>query len=258
MIRGLLLALIVLAGFALRVWHNDYGLPFVWGIDEGFHFTNRAVVMFREGLDPGYYQNPARYTYLVYGLLRVMYGPLGFLFDLPWGNVTQQFDKDPTEIWIASRTLAAFLGAGGVVATYAAARRIWGVREGLVAAAILSFAFLPVAYSRIAVTDVGVADRRGAGAVGRRCAPTRTARCAGTCWPARPTGLALAFKYTGGLALLPLLIAAGLRLRDDGARARRPAGGRSRAGARRVRRAQPVPVRVARPVVAPTSAARPR
>jgi len=39
--------------------------------------------------------------------------------------------------------------------TYWAARRLWGVREGLVAAAVLSFAFLPVAYSRVAVTDVG-------------------------------------------------------------------------------------------------------
>jgi hypothetical protein len=216
-IRGLLLALIVLAGFALRVWHNDYGLPFIWGIDEGFHFTNRAVVMFREGLDPGYYQNPAGYTYLVYGLLRVMYGPLGFLFDLPWGNVTDQFDKDPTRIWIASRTLAAFLGAAGVVATYAAARRIWGVREGLVAAAILSFAFLPVAYSRIAVTDVG--DLIGValalwGAVrAHENGALRWYLLAGAA-----TGLALAFKYTGGLALLPLAIAAALRLREDGAR----------------------------------------
>ena len=157
MIRYPLLALIVAAGFALRVWHNDYGLPFIWGIDEGFHFTNRAVEMFEpdHGLDPGYYQNPSAYTYLVYALLRVMYGPLKFIFDLPWANIPQQFNKDPTEIWIAARTLAAGLGAAGVVATYVAARRIWGVREGLAAAALLSFAFLPVVYSRIAVTDVG-------------------------------------------------------------------------------------------------------
>ena len=111
--------------------------------------------MFWQDLDPGYYQNPATYTYLVYALLRVMYGPLGFLFDLPFGNVTDQFDKNPTEIWIAARTLAAVLCMGGVAATYWAARRLWGIREGLVAAAMLAFAFLPVAYSRVAVTDVG-------------------------------------------------------------------------------------------------------
>ena len=145
--------------------------------------------MFWQDLDPGYYENPAAYTYLLYGLLRVMYGPLGFIFDLPFGNVTEQFSKDPTQIWVAARTLAAVLCMVGVVATYWAARRLWGAREGLVAAAVLSFAFLPVAYSRVAVTDVGAltawrcALRRGAGPRGRpRCATTRS-RARPPAWP---------------------------------------------------------------------------
>ena len=213
-----LLALILLAGLAVRVWHNDYGLPFVWGIDEGTHFANRAVDMFREGYDPGYYQNPSAYTYLVYGLLRVLYGPLQFAFPLPFGNVTEQFNQDPTNIWIAARTLAAVLSMAGVAATYFAARRIWGVREGLVAAAVLSFAFLPVAYSRIAVTDVGSllgvalalwgsVRVRDEGRLGHYLAAGVGA------------GLALSFKYTGGLALLPLGIAALTRLPTERARA---------------------------------------
>src|SRR5687768_18401090 len=111
--------------------------------------------MFWQDLDPGYYQNPAAYTYLVYALLRLLYGPLGFAFGLDYANVTEQFDKDPTEIWVAARTLAAALGVAGAAATYWAARRLWGVREGLVAAAVLALAFLPVAYSRVAVTDAG-------------------------------------------------------------------------------------------------------
>src|SRR3954468_5001004 len=149
----LLLALILAGGLLLRLWHNDYGLPFIWGIDEGSHFANRAVDMFREGFDPGYYQNPAGYTYLVYGVLRAMYGPLGF--HLAFGNVTDQFNQAPTAIWVTARSVAAVLCMLGVAATYFAARRLWGVREGLVAAAVLAFAFLPVSYSRIAVTDVG-------------------------------------------------------------------------------------------------------
>src|SRR5919108_318583 len=145
------LVLILAAAFGLRLWNIDYGLPFVYSIDEASHFTSRAVGMFWQDLDPGYYQNPAAFTYLTYGLLRGMYGPLGFLFDLPYGNVTAQFAKDPTEIWIAARVLAAALGVAGAGAIYWAARRLWGVREGLVAAAVLSFAFLPVAYSRVAI-----------------------------------------------------------------------------------------------------------
>jgi Dolichyl-phosphate-mannose-protein mannosyltransferase len=214
------LLLILVAGFALRVWNIDYGLPFVYSIDEGSHFTSRAVEMFWQDLDPGYYQNPAGYTYLVYVVLRAMYGPLGFVFDLPFGNVTDQFDKNPTEIWIAARTVAATLCMAGVAATYCAARRLWGVREGLVAAALLAFAFLPVAYSRVAVTDVGaligVALSLGCAVRAYESGRMRHLAVAGAA-----AGLATAFKYTAGLALLPVAIAAlaiAVRPRPAGAR----------------------------------------
>jgi 4-amino-4-deoxy-L-arabinose transferase-like glycosyltransferase len=216
-VQRLILGLILVAGFALRIWHNDYGLPFVYSIDEASHFTSRAVEMFWQDLDPGYYQNPATYTYIVYGTLRVLYGPLGFLFDLSYGNVTTQFDKDPAQIWIIARTLAALLGTAGVAATYAAARRLWGVREGLVAAAVMAFAFLPVAYSRVAVTDVGaLAGVALALMWSARAADegrTRDYVLAGAA-----AGLAIAFKYTAGLVLLPLAIAGIARLRADGPR----------------------------------------
>jgi hypothetical protein len=217
-VHRLVLALILAAGFALRVWNIDYGLPFVYSIDEANHFTSRAVGMFWQDLDPSYYQNPAAYTYLVYGLLRVLYGPLGFLFDLPYGNVTEQFSKDPTEIWIAARTLAAALCVGGAAATYLAARRLWGVREGLVAAAVVSFAFLPVAYSRVAVTDVG-ALAGVALALLWSVQAYETGRLRSYALAGGAAGLAVAFKYTAGLALLPLAIAALARVRADGPRA---------------------------------------
>jgi hypothetical protein len=213
----LLLALILVLGLAIRVWNNDYGLPYVWGIDEGTHFTTRAVEMFRQDLDPGYYQNPAAFTYLLFGVLRVLYGPLGFAFDLSWGNVTDQFTKDPGQIWIVARTLAALLGVAGAAVAYAAARRIWGVREGLVAAALLAFAFLPVAYSRIAVTDVGAL-------VGVTLAlmwavrAHEDGRLRDFALGGAAAGLALSFKYTAGLALLPLGLAALARVRGDGSR----------------------------------------
>jgi len=213
-VHRLILALILVAGFALRVVNNDYGLPFVYSIDEASHFTSRAVEMFWQDFDPGYYQNPAAYTYLVYAVLRVLYGPLGFLFDLSHGNVTEQFDKDPAELWVVARTVAAALCMAGVAATYAAARRLWGVREGLVAAAVLAFAFLAVAYSRVAVTDVGaLAGVALALMWSVRAAEdgrTRDYALAGAA-----AGLAIAFKYTAGLVLLPLGIAALARLRAD-------------------------------------------
>jgi Dolichyl-phosphate-mannose-protein mannosyltransferase len=217
-VHRLALALILVAGLALRVWNIDYGLPFVYSLDEGSHFTSRAVEMFWQDLDPGYYQNPAAYTYLVYLVLRTMYGPLGFVFDLQFANVTEQFDKNPTEIWIAARTVAAALCMAGVAATYWAARRLWDVREGLVAAAVLAFAFLPVAYSRVAVTDVGalmgVALSMAFAVRAYESGRARHFALAGAA-----AGLAVSFKYTAGLALLPLAIAALTWLRADAVRA---------------------------------------
>jgi hypothetical protein len=217
-VHRLVLALILAAGLGLRLWNIDYGLPFVYSIDEGSHFTSLAVEMFWQDLDPGYYQNPSAYTYLIYAVLRVMYGPLGFVFDLPFGNVTDQFDKDPTEIWIAARALAAVLCLAGVAATYWAARRLWGVREGLVSAAIVCFAFLPVAYSRVAVTDVG-ALMGVALALAFAVRAYEDGRLRFFAAAGAAAGLALSFKYTAGLALLPLVIAALARLRADWVRA---------------------------------------
>ena len=44
----------------------------------------------------------------------------------------------------------------GVVGVFAVGRRLWGAATGVAAAAVLAFAFLPVAYSRFALTDTGV------------------------------------------------------------------------------------------------------
>ena len=147
-----------------------------------------------------------------------MYGPLGFLFDLPFGNVTEQFDKNPTEIWIAARALAAVLCTAGVAATYWAARRLWGVREGLVAAALLAFAFLPVAYSRMAVTDVG-ALLGVALALGLPSGRTRTGACGSSLRPAPLRASRLRSSTRRDWRSLPLAIAAFARMRVDGARA---------------------------------------
>jgi hypothetical protein len=212
---GVLVAILA-AGLALRVANNDYGLPFVWSLDESTHFTNRAVLMFRDGLDPGYYQNPPLFTELLHGLLRVLYGPFGM--DLPRGGVVSQFEADPERIWVVARTLIAILCMCGVAAAYWAGRRLFGVREGLVAAALLSFAFLPVAYSRVAVTDAGAL-------AGIAIALLYTVRAAEDgrrrdfALAGLGIALAVSFKYSCGMLVLPLAIAVAARLREDAARA---------------------------------------
>jgi hypothetical protein len=86
-----------------------------------------------------------------------------------------------------------------------------------VAAAVLAFAFLPVAYSRVAVTDVGAL----AGVALALMWSVRAAedgRARDFVLAGGAAGLAIAFKYTAGLALAPLAVAALSRLRADRAR----------------------------------------
>ncbi|HEX8741907.1 MAG TPA: glycosyltransferase family 39 protein [Thermoleophilaceae bacterium] len=206
-----LLAAIVVVGSYLRFLNNDYGLPYVYNYDEAQHFTNKAVTMVNGDLDPGYYQNPSAFTYLVFIALKLVYGVFGSVFELTEGSIRRQFIQDPTPIWELARGLAAVLAMAGVVATFWVGRRIWGLRVAIVAAAILCFAFLPVVYSRIALTDTGtflpvvlcIYCSLRAWEDGRR----RHYVLAGVA-----AGLAIGFKYTAGLVLVPLLAAALMRL----------------------------------------------
>jgi hypothetical protein len=104
----------------------------------------------------------------------------------------------------------------GVVATFFVARRFWGARVGLIAAALLAFAFLSVQYSRIAVTDVGT-FLPVAIAVWGILRVWDEGKLKHYLVAGAAIGFAIGFKYTVGLALVPLLIAGGVRLfRDKG------------------------------------------
>ncbi|HKP89635.1 MAG TPA: glycosyltransferase family 39 protein [Thermoleophilaceae bacterium] len=216
-----MLLLIGVFGFWLRLRNNGYGLPFVYNYDEATHFTNRAVTMFGEDFDPGYYQNPSGFTYLCYLALRGVYGILGV--DLDRGTVIRQFAADDTPIFELTRGLAAVLAMAGAGVVFWVGRKVWGTAVGLVAATLLTFAFLPVTYSRIAVTDVGTFVPVALSLWGALRIHERGLRrdyvLAGAA-----AGLAVGFKYTAGLVIVPAIVAGGLRLwREQGALLRREA-----------------------------------
>jgi hypothetical protein len=208
----LLLAVVVAVGFVLRVENNGYGLPYVYNVDEGSHFTARAVGMLGGDWNPGYFQNPSAFTYLANFALRLRFGhgnPFG-----TFGDVIERFKLQPDAIYQTTRTLSAVLCMVGVVAVFWAGRRLWSTGAGLAAAAILSFAFLPVSYSRIAVTDVGTLGPVALALVGAVLV-WEDGRLRWWVLAGAGTGLAVGFKYTAGLALLPLALAATGRLVRD-------------------------------------------
>jgi hypothetical protein len=203
----LALAAILAGGLAVRLYGLHHGLPFIYHSDESQHFTRYTVEMFDGEYNSGYFQNPATLTYLVYAALRLR-GYDDFL------GVANEYVTDPSDIYETARLVAAAVALLGVAAVYAVGRRLWGTFEGLVAAAVLAFAFLPVAYSRYAVTDVGVllgaaVTLYGIVRISERGA-TRDYVIAGL-----GLGLTVAFKYTAGLILGPLLVAVVLHARRE-------------------------------------------
>ncbi|HEX6711823.1 MAG TPA: glycosyltransferase family 39 protein, partial [Thermoleophilaceae bacterium] len=180
-----------------RVNHNDYGLPYVYNVDEGSHFTARAVGMLGGDWSPHYFQNPSAFTYLAHFALRLRFGHAAI----------DQFKLDPTAIYVTTRTVAALLCMVGVVAIFWAAQRLWDAAAAVAAAALLTFSFLAVTYSRIAVTDVGVLAPVALSIVGS-VRVWEDGRLRWWLLAGGGAGLAVGFKYTAGLVLLPLAVAA--------------------------------------------------
>ncbi len=216
--HGAAVALVLAGSLALRLWGVRQGLPYSYNVDEATHFVPRAVSFFSQGLNPHYFLNPPAYSYL-----------LGIVFELWFGSadaVARTYAADPSALYVLARVVAALLGTAAVGLTYLTGRRLWSREVGLLAAAILGLAFLPIFYSHLALNDVptlapvalslwGVA---GVVRFGRR----RDYLLAGL-----GIGLAAATKYTGGIGAVCLLGAAAADgdRSDAGRRARRLAGG---------------------------------
>jgi hypothetical protein len=215
----LALAALVVVSFALRVWGVKQGLPYVYNLDENANFVNSAVGFFSGDYNPHYFVNPPAFSYLLHAVFALWYGE-GWPFG-SGGSVAEAHATNPTEVFVIARVSAAALGTAALPFVYWTGKRLYDRRVGLLAAAVSAVAFLPVFYSHLALNDVpallplAVSAWGSAGVLlyGRR----RDYVVAGAA-----LGFAFATKYTAGIAILPLLAAAGVRLARTGP-ARRPA-----------------------------------
>ena len=148
-------------------------------------------------LNPGYFINPPALTYLLAAWLSVIH----------LGGVEQWFADDPGAVFLWSRVIAVAFGVGAVAATYGAGREWFGRRAGLVAAAIMAVAFLPVFYSRLALNDgpgvLPCALALWASAIVLRTGSTKALLAGGAC-----VGLAASLKYSDGAIVVALVAAA--------------------------------------------------
>ncbi|CAA9470146.1 MAG: hypothetical protein AVDCRST_MAG38-1234 [uncultured Solirubrobacteraceae bacterium] len=202
------LAAIVAAGSLLRLHHLGHGLPYSYHADEALHFTTRAMEMFGGDLNPHYLENPSAFTYLLYTVLRLLHGG-GPPFDDVSGLLAA-YRADPSIAYETGRAIAVVLCMLGVLAVFLVGRRLWNPATGVVAAAVLAFAFLTVSYSRYALTDTGVL-LPVAVAVYAAVRAHDDGRLRWYAVAGAAVGLAVGFKYTAGLVGVPLLAAALLR-----------------------------------------------
>lgn len=195
---GPALTLVLAIAFGLRVWGIKQGLPYSYNSDEAAHFVPPAISFFSHNLNPHYFLNPPAYSYLLH-----------IVFELWFGSgdaVARTYSTDPTTVFLVARLVAAVLGTVAVGVTYLAGARLFHRGIGLMAAAIMTVAFLPVFYSHLALNDVptlapvSLALYGAAGVVrfGRR----RDYILSGAA-----IGLAAATKYTGAFVLACLLVA---------------------------------------------------
>jgi 4-amino-4-deoxy-L-arabinose transferase-like glycosyltransferase len=195
---GAAVALVLAVALLLRLWGNHSGLPWPYNVDETQNFVPRAVAMLGGNLNPGYFNNPPAYTYLLAGLYELWFG----------ASASHIYHSaDSTQVWVLARVTSAVLGTLAVWLLYLTGARLFDRRAGLIAAALLAVAFLPVFYGKLALNDsptlapvcLSLWGSAGILRAGRR----RDFAIAGI-----GLGLAAATKYTGGVVVVPLLIAA--------------------------------------------------
>ena len=102
---------------ALRLWGVRSGLPWVYNVDEAQHFVPHAVSMLGGNLNPGYFGNPAAFTYLLAGMLEVWFGGRDTVNQL-------YYSADSSQIWVLARVASAVLGTLAVWLLYLAGARV--------------------------------------------------------------------------------------------------------------------------------------
>ena len=116
--------------------------------------------MYDHEWNPDYFVNPPAFTYVLNLVFTVWFGGRS--------GVSEVLAGDPSEVWVVARTTSAVMGTLAVWFLYLAGSRLVDRRVGLLAAALLTFSFLPVFYSHLALNDVPTLAPLCFGAVGRR------------------------------------------------------------------------------------------
>ncbi len=202
----LAMVVVLLGALGLRLWGVAQGLPYAYNTDENSHFVPKAIGMFHN-LDPHYYSNPPAFTYLLHIVFSLWFGGRA--------GVSHQYALNPAAVFVVGRVTSAVLGTLAVWLLYLTASRLLDRRAGVLSAALLAVAFLPVFYSHLALNDVPTLAPVTLSLLGT-AGVLRNGRPLDYVVAGAGLGLACATKYTGGIVLVPLLAAISMQFLAQG------------------------------------------
>ena len=196
------LGAVLVGALGLRLWGIAQGLPYVYNTDENNHFLPRAVGIFNLGWNTHYFANPPGFTYLLRLVFGVWFGGRA--------AVAHELAAHPTAVFVVGRATAAVLGTIAVWLVYLAGARLLDRRVGLLSAALMAVAFLPVFYAHLALNDVPTLAPLTLSLLGT-AGVLRYGRPLDYAVAGLGLGLGCAFKYTAGMVVLPLAAAAAVQ-----------------------------------------------
>jgi hypothetical protein len=152
---NLALAGILAAGFALRLWGINFGLPHLYHADEPI-VVNHALAYGTGDMNPHFFNIPPLVSYLlfiVYGFYYVA-GKLAGGFHSP-ADFEQLFYGDPASFYLIARFLFGVLcGTAGIFALHRVASRHLTKQEALTSSLFFALCFLHVTDSHYVYADI--------------------------------------------------------------------------------------------------------
>jgi 4-amino-4-deoxy-L-arabinose transferase-like glycosyltransferase len=195
------LALILAAAAAARLWYLSAGIPHAVGIDEP-QIVDRALRILRTGdWNPHIFDYPTLvvYFYAMVDIVRFLWGALK-------GEWASLDGFTIPAVYTAGRFVAAMIGVATVWLTYRLGTELSSRRVALLAAAQLAVRPIHVRESHFILTDVPMAALTTL-AVWLSVRAARLGTVRAYAWAGAACGLAAAAKYNGGIALVAVISA---------------------------------------------------
>ncbi len=150
-----ILFFLLLLGFLLRIWAVNWGLPYLYHTDE-YRVVNFALKMAAtKSLNPGSFIYPTFYLYitLIVYVVTFFIGKIFGIYKTPV-DFAIQFLRNPSLIYIITRSMSAVFGTLIIYVTYLLAKKIYNERTAIFSAGFVAILPSFVEYSHYAKIEM--------------------------------------------------------------------------------------------------------